>query len=121
MDHCTWSCKLPKNLAKGHTTAQYRYFKHFNQEDFLRDLSSAPVAAVLEVSDPTTTLFTWYEVFLPAKEKHAPPRRKRVKYPTLPQWLSADITTAVKTRGKLKRKEKIFEDYKKKKKTTTNK
>ena len=57
-DHCpvisTWSCKLPKKLAKGQTTVQYRSFKHFNQDDFLRDVSSAPFAAVLEVSDPTT-------------------------------------------------------------------
>ena len=79
---CTWSCKLPKKLAKGQTTVQYRSFKHFNQDDFflfslfLRDLSSAPFAAVLEVSDPTTVLATWYEAFLRVIEKHAPLRRK---------------------------------------------
>ena len=61
-DHCpvisTWSCKLPKKLAKGHTTVEYRPFEHFNKDDFLRNLSSAPFAAVLEVSDPTTALVT---------------------------------------------------------------
>ena len=66
---CTWSCKLPKELSKGHTTAQYRSFKHLNQDDFLKGLSSTPFAAVLEVSDPTTTLVTWYEAFLPVIEK----------------------------------------------------
>ena len=95
-----------KKLAKGHTTVQYCSFKHFNQDDFLRDLSSAPFAAVLEVSDPTTMLVTWYEAFLPVIEKHAPLRRKRVKHPTLLQWLSPDIITAMKTRDKLKKERK---------------
>ena len=36
---CTWSCKLPKKLAKGQTTVQYRSFKHFNQDDFFLLLS----------------------------------------------------------------------------------
>ena len=58
-----------KKLAKGHTTVQYRSFKHFNPDDFLRELSSAPFAAVLEVSDPTTALVAWYEAFLPVIEK----------------------------------------------------
>ena len=96
-----------KKLAKGHATVQYRSFKHFNQDDFLRDLSSAPSAAVLEVSDPTTALVAWYEAFLPVIQKHAPLRRKRVKHPTLPQWLSPDIITAMKTRDKLKKKRSL--------------
>ena len=74
---------------------------------FLRDLSSAPFAAVLEVSDPTTVLATWYEAFLRVIEKHAPLRRKRVKHPTLPQWLSPDIITAMKTRNKLKKRKEV--------------
>ena len=61
---CTWSCKLPKKLAKGHILVQHRSFKHFNQDDFLRDLRSAPFAAVLEVSDPTTTLLGMKPFFL---------------------------------------------------------
>ena len=87
-------------MAKGHTTVQYRSFKHFNQDDFLRDLISAPFAAVLEVSDPTTALTAWYYAFLPVVEKHAPLRRKRITHPMLPQWLSPDIITAMTTRDK---------------------
>ena len=49
---CTWSCKLPKKLAKGHTSVQYRSFKHFDNDDFLRDLSSAPSAAVFGLQTP---------------------------------------------------------------------
>ena len=62
---CTWSCKPPKKLAKGHTSVQYRSFKHFNNDDFLRNLSSAPFAAVFGAADPTTALIIWYEAFLP--------------------------------------------------------
>ena len=99
---CTWSCKTARELAKGHTTIQYRSFKHFNQGDFLQDLNSAPFAAVFSVSDPSKALSAWCEAFLPVIEKHATLRRKRVKHPTLPQWLSADIIKAMKTRDKLK-------------------
>ena len=62
---CAWSCKPPKKLTKGHTSVQYRSFKHFNNDDFLRNLSSAPFAAVFGAADPTTALITWYEAFLP--------------------------------------------------------
>ena len=110
---CTWSCKTTRKLAKGHTTIQYRSFKHFNQGDFLQELNSAPFAAVFSVSDPTKALSAWYEAFLPVIEKHAPLRRKRVKHPTLPQWLSTDIIKAMKTHDKFKQ-EKKFEDYIKK-------
>ena len=109
---CTWLCKTTRKLAKGHTTIQYRSFKHFNQGDFLQDLNSAPFAAVFSVSDPSKALSAWYEAFLPVIEKHAQLRRKRVKHPTLPQWLSTDVIKAMKTRDKFKQ-EKKFEDYKK--------
>ena len=72
---------LIKKLAEGHTFVQYRSLKHFNNDDFLRDLSSAPFAAVLGAADPTTALITWYDACLPVIEKHAPLRRKRVKHP----------------------------------------
>ena len=116
---CAWSCKPPKKLAKGHTSVQYRSFKHFNNDDFLRDLSFAPFAAVFGAADPTTALITWYDAFLPGIEKHAPLRRKRVQHPTLPQWLSTDIIKAMKTRDKLK-KDKKFDDYKRHRNKVTN-
>ena len=47
---CTWSCKTARKLAKGHSTIQYHSFKHFNLDDFLQYLKSAPFAAVFSVS-----------------------------------------------------------------------
>ena len=104
---CTWSCKTARKLAKGHATIQYRSFKHFNQGNFLQDLNSAPFAAVFSVSDPSKALSAWCEAFLPVIEKHATLRRKRVKHPTLPLWLSADIIKAMKTHDKLKQEKRL--------------
>ena len=44
---CTWSSKIARKLAKDHTTIQYRSFKHFNQDEFLQDLNSAPLLQCL--------------------------------------------------------------------------
>ena len=53
---CTWSCKQPQNITKGHTTVQYRCFKHFDQDVFLWNLSLAPFANVFSFSDPNQAL-----------------------------------------------------------------
>ena len=102
----------PKNMTKGHITVQYRCFKHFDQDAFLWDLSLAPFSGVFSFSDPNQALTAWYEAFIPVVEKHAPIRRRRVKHPTLPQWLSSEIIKTMKLRDRLKR-DKKFEDYKK--------
>ena len=54
---CTWSRKPPEKLAKGHTSIQYRSFKHFNNDDFVRDLSSAPFAAVFLGCEPHNSIY----------------------------------------------------------------
>ena len=105
---CTWSCKQPQNMTKGHATVQYRCFKHFDQDAFLWDLSLALFANVFSFSDPNQALTAWYEAFIPVVEKHAPIRRRRVKHPTLPQWLSPEIIKAMKLRDSLKRDKKYL-------------
>ena len=109
---CTWSCKHPKNMTRGHTTVHCRRFKHFDHDAFLWDLSLAPFANVFSFSDPNQELTAWYEAFLPVVEKNAPIRRRPVKHPTLPQWLSPEIIKAMKLCDSLKR-DKKFEDCKK--------
>ena len=106
-------------MTKGHTTVQYRCFKHFDQDAFLWDLSLAPFVNVFSFSDPNQALTAWYEAFLPVVEKHAPIRKRRVKHPTLPQWLSSEIIKAMKLRDRLKR-DKKFEDYKKQRNKVTS-
>ena len=109
---CTWSCRAPKPVKNCHTTIQYRCFKNFDRDMFRYDLSLANFSIVYNCTDPNDALNSWYNVFLPIADKHAPIRRKRVKHQTLPGWLNKDIMTAMKLRDKLK-KEKKFEEYKK--------
>ena len=49
---------------------------------------------------------------MPTVNVHAPLRKKRVKHPKLPPWLTRDVITAIAVRDRLK-KEKRFQDFKK--------
>ena len=88
---CIWSFKLPKRQSKGHTSIEYRSFKNFDVESFLSDVSAMPFDSVFNYNDPSEALTFWYNAFLPVVNKHAPLRRKRVKHPKLPPWLTKDI------------------------------
>ena len=55
---------------------------------------------------------TWYNVYLTVINRHAPLKRKRVKYPKLPPWLNKDFKETMAERDKQKR-EKCFPEYKK--------
>ena len=109
--NCTWRVKLQKIKKNKHTCITYRSFKRFNESAFFADLSKVPFANVFNSSDPNEALNIWYELFLPTLNKHAPLRRKRVKHPTMPPWLSQEIINAMALRDKLK-KEKCFTEYK---------
>ena len=109
---CIWSFKLPRRLSKGHSSIEYRPFKNFNVDIFLFDLSTMPFHGVFNYNDPSEALAFWYDAFLPVVNKHAPLRRKRVKHPKLPPWLTKDIIQAMVLRDKLKR-DKLSDLYKK--------
>ena len=109
---CTWSIKLPQRPPKGHTTIQYRTFKRFNTDAFLFDLSCAPFCDVYKFDNPDDALSVWYDIIMPIINVHAPLRKKRVKHPKLPPWLTRDVITAMAVCDHLK-KEKRFEDFKK--------
>jgi hypothetical protein len=109
---CTWSCKPPKNNKANHTIIVYRCFKKFDHSNFLSDLNCADFTPVYNCSNSNDAVTTWYNVFLPIVDKHAPLRKKRVKQQTLPGWLNKDIIEAMEVRDKLK-KEKTFAEYNK--------
>ena len=62
-----------------------------------------PFHGVFNYNDPSEALAFWYDAFLPVVNKHAPLRRKRMKHPKLPPWLTKDIIQAMALRDKLKR------------------
>ena len=105
---CTWKSKLPKLSKNGHTTINYRTFKHFNKEAFYHDLNLALFSNVFNSSDPDQALSTFYDAILPVINEHAPLRTKRVKSTVLPGWLTPDISAAQKHRDQLKAKLKLL-------------
>ena len=71
-----------------------------------------PFHCVFHYKDPSEALASWYDAFLPVVNKHAPLRRKRVKHPKLPPWLTKDIIQTMALRDKLQR-DKLFDLHKK--------
>ena len=70
-----------------------------------------PFHGVFNYNDSSEALAFWYDTFLPSINKHAPLRRKRVKHPKLPPWLTKDVIQVMTLRDKPKR-DKLFDLYK---------
>ena len=109
---CTLSCKPPKRPYKGHTYNTFRCFKQFNKESFLADLSQANFSAATQTTDPNAAAESLVNTLVSVVDKHAPLRRKRVKYSTIPGWLTQEIKDAMHRRDLLKKKKQVV-DYKK--------
>ena len=70
-------------------------FKLFNKDAFLFDLSCAPFCDVYKVDNPDDALSVWYDIIMPVINVHTPLRKKRVKHPKLPPWLTRGVITAM--------------------------
>ena len=55
---------------------------------------------------------TWYSVFLKVLDKHAPQKKRRIKYSFRPGWLTLEVLDAMRYRDYLL-KLKLFDEYKK--------
>ena len=100
---CTWNCKIksPQKQPQNHTTIEYRCFKNFDQNRFLFDLSLCDFSTVYQYSDPNMALKSWYDIFLPLLNKHAPIRKKRVKQKQFNESITPDILNLMRERDKL--------------------
>ena len=47
-------------------------------------------------TDPDDALNTWYSIFNNILERHAPQKRKRIKYLAKPEWLTLKIQDAMR-------------------------
>ena len=103
------SVKIPK---VGHSHLTYRSFARFDESEFLNDLNNAPVDKVYNHTDPDEALATWYSVFLKVLDKHAPQKKRRIKYSFKPGWLTLEVLDAMRYRDYLL-KMKLFDEYKK--------
>jgi hypothetical protein len=108
---CTWSAKLPKARKGCHSYITYRTFKKFKESEFLSELNNAPFCTIYNLNNPDGALSVWYAIFLNILNRHAPLRRKRVKYASLPPWLNQEIIQAMQKRNEL-RQQKRFTEYK---------
>ena len=75
-------------------------------------MSCALFCDVYKFNNPDDALSVWYDIVMPIINVHAPLRKKRIKNPKLPPWLTRDVIAAMAVRDLLK-KEKRFEDFKK--------
>ena len=81
-----------------HVYISYRSFKLFNETEFLNDLSNASWNILDTTDNVNDMLELWYSLFFTVIDKHLPIKKKRVKYPSQPEWLSQEIKQAMKTR-----------------------
>ena len=100
---CTWIFKLTKTPTKGHTTVEYRSFKHFNDIAFLYDLSCVDFSMVYNCANPDEALYMFYNALMSVINVHAPLRLRRVKFETLPSWLKSNIIHEMELRDYYKR------------------
>ena len=50
----------------------------------------------------------WYDIIMPIINVHSPLRKKRVKHPNLPPWLTSDVIIAMAVRDRLQKSKKDF-------------
>ena len=96
----------------GHSHLTYRSCARFEESEFLNDLNNASFDNVYNHTDPDEALATWYSVFLKVLDKHAPQKKRRIKYSFKPGWLTLEVLDAMRYRDYLL-KLKLFDEYKK--------
>ena len=109
---CTWSKKGVKIPKLGDTLLTYRSVAKFDETTYLADPRSAPFSEVYNHTDPDDALNIWYSIFNNILERHAPQKRKGIKYPIKPEWLTPEIRDAMRYRDYLLRLN-LFDEYKK--------
>ena len=83
---------------KDHQTIQYRCFKTFSDEIFLRELSNALQTFNVTQNNSEKNLASWTQIFMTILNKHAPLKTKRVKRNNQPGWMNDDIKVAITQR-----------------------
>ena len=113
-DHYAVFCNRKINQSfktQAHNTITYRSFKHFNENEFLRDLFLVKWDSLAALENVDVILDKWYSLFLDVIKKHAPLKTHRVKNIIQPDWITAEILDTMKERDNHKRQGNV-EDYK---------
>ena len=107
-DHCLLHL-FKKKRGKKRCQVTYRSFARFDESEFLNDLNNAPFHKVYNHTDPDEALATWYSAFLKVLDKHAPQKKRRIKYSFKPGWLTLEVLDAMRYRDYLL-KLKLFDE-----------
>ena len=93
---------LKSHENKAHKSIRYRDYKHFDPDKCVNDLEKQPWSSIYDSANPNDALDVFNKLFIDVLNKHAPVRNKRVRKPTLPPYLDADIISLIKRRDALK-------------------
>ena len=102
-DHKAIICSLSNCLEKKHNKNNHKYiiyrsFKSFSPINFLNDLSLINFDSVLHSANPNEAANLFLNLLLAVVDKHAPLRRKRIKYTSNPAWLTNEIRLEMQKR-----------------------
>ena len=107
-----FSRKINNRIPKiKHQKTSYRCFKHFNEVNFLRDLSQDLNMFTSDQQTINADMDRWSSIMVQHLNTHAPIKSKHVKSSRLPDWFSPDIKNMQKLRDKYKRL-KQWSEYK---------
>ena len=87
--------QFDKNVSKYMTN---RCFKQFNESSFVNKLLSFGILEVETLDDPNIALAHLTSVLKCTLDKHALIKRKKVKLPKQPEWITNTILDAKKQR-----------------------
>ena len=101
-----------KKSKDTHISTIYRSFKHFNENQFLHELSLDLESFTPCHESIENDFSTWFSIIYKNLNEHAPLKNKRVKHKRLPEWFTPDIKEMQHKRD-LSKRLKHWEDYRK--------
>ncbi|VDI04166.1 Hypothetical predicted protein [Mytilus galloprovincialis] len=87
-----------KSKKKIHEYITFRSTKHFNENDFVNDISQCSFNCVLEIDDPEEALLSFLNIFTKVLNHHAPLIKKRVKRLYQNEWMNDEILDSMRKR-----------------------
>ena len=87
------------------------YFKIFDEELFLKDLSEELSRFSFREPDIENDLSLWYNILIKQLDQHAPVKTKRVKTKHMPPWFNPEIAP-VRTNMDMNKKRGNWAEYK---------
>ena len=82
---------------------EFRDFKHFNKDSFLRDIALSETYHLESYSDPNRMWYAWKNKFTKIIETHAPPKTRKVGTKRAP-WITKQVLLRRRNKNLLKKK-----------------